>query len=146
MRTDEVHAVYRFFDSEGKLLYVGLTSNPGARWSSHEKEKPWWHTVATVTVERQPTLADAVAVEAAAIRNEHPLHNIAHATTEQTERAREALSEQADRHSVSQEHAKGERERLRELVREAVVAGVTESEAARLSGMSRLTVRAWLGK
>ena len=35
---------------------------------------------------------------------------------------------------------------LREAVRDAVADGMSESEAARVAGVSRMTVRAWLGK
>ena len=35
---------------------------------------------------------------------------------------------------------------LRQAVRDAVAAGMSESEAARVAGVSRMTVRAWLGK
>jgi transposase len=35
---------------------------------------------------------------------------------------------------------------LRQAVRDAVAAGMSESEAARQAGVSRLTIRAWLGK
>lgn len=37
-------------------------------------------------------------------------------------------------------------ETAREAVRREVAAGMTESEAARRHGVSRQTVRAWLGK
>lgn len=40
-----VHALYRFRDDSGALLYVGITNNPGRRWTEHQKSKPWWHQV-----------------------------------------------------------------------------------------------------
>jgi DNA-directed RNA polymerase specialized sigma24 family protein len=36
--------------------------------------------------------------------------------------------------------------RLRKAVRDADAAGMSQSEAARVAGVSRMTVRAWLGK
>lgn len=38
------------------------------------------------------------------------------------------------------------RDDLADLVRMAVRQGMTESEAARLSGVTRMTVRKWVGK
>lgn len=38
------------------------------------------------------------------------------------------------------------RDRLADTVRQAIAEGMTEVEAARLAGVSRMTVRAWLGK
>lgn len=38
------------------------------------------------------------------------------------------------------------RERLRESVRAAIDAGMSEAEVSRQSGVSRLTVRRWTGK
>lgn len=37
-------------------------------------------------------------------------------------------------------------EMTREAVREAVADGMSESEAARLSGVTRMTIRKWVGK
>jgi hypothetical protein len=48
---DTTHALYRFFDEHGALLYVGITNNPGRRWSQHETDKPWWHEVHHVELE-----------------------------------------------------------------------------------------------
>jgi len=38
------------------------------------------------------------------------------------------------------------RQQLRQAVVDAVAAGVPEAEVARLSGVTRMTVRAWIGK
>lgn len=48
---------------------------------------------------------------------------------------------------VGQRHlARKARDKLAEAVRAAVRDGMSESEAARLTGVSRLTVRSWVGK
>jgi hypothetical protein len=36
---DQAHKLYRFFDADGVLLYVGITMNPGARWDCHSKRQ-----------------------------------------------------------------------------------------------------------
>ena len=48
------HALYRFYATDGALLYVGITADPGTRWRAHSHDKPWWHEVANVTIEQHP--------------------------------------------------------------------------------------------
>lgn len=67
--------VYRFFDIEGGLLYVGMTSQGVLRWAAHAKDQPWWFDVATVTVEHYSSMASALDAEEAAIRTEQPRWN-----------------------------------------------------------------------
>lgn len=72
------HALYRFRDAAGRLLYVGITADPGTRWKAHAAGKPWWADVARVDVEPQPTREAALAAEKRAIRAERPVHNVIH--------------------------------------------------------------------
>lgn len=70
--------LYRFFDSTGALLYVGITATPGARWKKHAADKSWWTDVTTATVEHHPTREAVEAAERQAIRTEYPRHNVVH--------------------------------------------------------------------
>ena len=70
-------SLYRFYDVEGRLLYVGVTSVGPSRWSDHELHKAWWVHVVRTTVEHFPDRAEALAAERAAIEAEQPIHNIA---------------------------------------------------------------------
>lgn len=70
-------ALYRLFDAEGRLLYVGIAYNPRARWLGHSSTKPWWKQVARREVEWHETRSAALGAEAEAIVNERPLYNIA---------------------------------------------------------------------
>lgn len=72
------HALYRFFDHAGVLLYVGRTVDPGSRWKQHSKEKLWWLDVVSVRVEHFPTLNAVAKAERRAIETEHPRYNIVH--------------------------------------------------------------------
>ena len=56
------------------------------------------------------------------------------------------LSVIARRYAVAQDAAENERLVLRSAVRDAVRQGMSEVRAAKLAGVSRPTVRAWLGK
>ena len=40
--TEESTVLYRFFDADDVLLYVGITDKPGSRWEQHMREQPWW--------------------------------------------------------------------------------------------------------
>jgi len=71
-------AVYRLYDTDDVLLYVGMSNDPPRRWSGHVNEgKTWWADVARKTVEWYESQDDALTVEAEAIWAEHPLHNTA---------------------------------------------------------------------
>lgn len=68
--------LYRFYDVQGYLLYVGITNSLEGRTSNHRSTKPWWGLVATMTVERFPSRAEAEIAERVAIRDELPAFNV----------------------------------------------------------------------
>ncbi|MFE2710592.1 GIY-YIG nuclease family protein [Streptomyces mirabilis] len=71
-------ALYRFFDANGALLYVGITKNFGQRWVSHAKKKPWWPKVQRHTAEWFDTRREAEAAEKQAVVSEGPKYNLVH--------------------------------------------------------------------
>lgn len=72
------HWLYRAFDADGELLYIGCSLNPTARIDHHAITKVWWELVRTITLETFPTKAEARAAEAAAVKAERPLYNVTH--------------------------------------------------------------------
>lgn len=68
-------AVYRAYDADGLLLYVGVTSGLMQRIAQHEKSSEWAISTATITVEWWPTRAAALAAETRAIVTEGPVFN-----------------------------------------------------------------------
>lgn len=68
-------ALYRFFDADGALLYVGICDEPVKRWYSHA-DKWWWPQVERFHVLWLPSRNEALARETEAIRTEKPLHNV----------------------------------------------------------------------
>jgi predicted GIY-YIG superfamily endonuclease len=67
--------VYRAYNRQGRLLYVGMTGNLYRRMQTHRKESKWWRYCRCV-VERHFDSRQAAAVaERAAIREEHPIFN-----------------------------------------------------------------------
>jgi hypothetical protein len=79
MKDERPHALYRFFDAGGDLLYVGITNDPGRRWGRHANDKPWWHEVDRIEIERYPDRTSVLAAERKAIHDEHPRYNVVHA-------------------------------------------------------------------
>ncbi|MET8113789.1 GIY-YIG nuclease family protein [Streptomyces prasinus] len=76
--TAERTALYRFFDTEGALLYVGITKSFGQRWLNHSRKKPWWPQVQSHTAEWFKSRPEAEAAEKQAVVAERPLRNVVH--------------------------------------------------------------------
>ena len=71
-------SLYRFYDANDVLLYVGITNSLPHRLAQHEAGKHWWTAVASASIEHYPTRKEAEDAERAAIRAELPVWNIAH--------------------------------------------------------------------
>lgn len=72
-------ALYRAYDRRGRLLYVGKSLGPAARFRGHSQTQPWWHEVDTIRLEHFPDDKLASEAEKAAIQAEKPRYNIVHA-------------------------------------------------------------------
>ena len=68
-------ALYRLYNTADELLYVGISSNFGHRWTAHAHVQPWWPEVQRQTVEWYPSRAEALTAETAAIETENPRYN-----------------------------------------------------------------------
>lgn len=74
--SDEVHTLYRFFDADGDLLYVGITCDPGSRFKQHRRGKSWWHEIARIELEQFSSRVELEQAEREAIPKENPKYNI----------------------------------------------------------------------
>ncbi len=70
-------ALYRHFDAEGLLLYVGVSLRPLGRLCEHRDSSHWVRSIARVTMEWFDSRPEALAAELRAIQTEGPAHNIA---------------------------------------------------------------------
>jgi predicted GIY-YIG superfamily endonuclease len=71
-----VCALYRWFDANRILLYVGITKNPKQRFKAHAKSARWYTlAVGGPTIEWLPSRAAAVKAETLAIIKEEPIFN-----------------------------------------------------------------------
>jgi predicted GIY-YIG superfamily endonuclease len=86
--SNKPHVLYRMFDANEQLLYIGLTNNPKGRFGRHRDTKDWFAQVSRIQLEIFDSRQELVDAERAAIAAEKPLHNIVH--------NREALAEQEE--------------------------------------------------
>ena len=68
--------LYRLFNAEGDLLYVGITSEGLTRLNQHQREKHWFYEVAEAKLEHFTSRDVALRAEARAISREHPRYNL----------------------------------------------------------------------
>lgn len=68
-------ALYRLWDADDELLYIGISHNPPGRYVQHERDKPWWPAVHRRQESWYDTRQEAEAAERTAIGNELPAYN-----------------------------------------------------------------------
>jgi len=69
--------LYKHFDSDHRLLYVGVSLSSIARLRQH-RQSDWYNDIAWVARKVYPTRAAALEAEREAIQQERPLHNKTH--------------------------------------------------------------------
>ena len=75
----ETTDLYRHFNAEGTLLYVGISASAMGRLSQHKgAQYKWTQDITKITVEKCASRGDALRAEKKAIKNESPLHNVQH--------------------------------------------------------------------
>lgn len=68
--------LYRHFDAEGNLLYVGISLSTAKRLGEHRNKAAWFRKVKTITIEHYPSRKAALDAERKAVQTEHPQHNV----------------------------------------------------------------------
>lgn len=76
--TGPVWWVYRHFNRDGGLIYVGLTADPTRRTYNHSRVSPWWSGIARIDWRSFPDRFAARTHEKESIRLERPLYNLNH--------------------------------------------------------------------
>ena len=69
-------AVYRHFDGEGRLLYVGISLSAIKRLGDHKDHSPWFASIRRVEIEHHKDRRAAMEAERKAIVTENPVCNI----------------------------------------------------------------------
>lgn len=67
--------LYRLFDADDQLIYVGIAGNPGRRFEQHRTDKPWWGQVTTIRLEHFDHRKQAEEAELRVIITEQPPMN-----------------------------------------------------------------------
>ena len=67
--------LYRCFDAEGNLLYVGATKNVFQRIADHQAHSYWFRRVTRVDIQHFDSYKEALDAEAMAVNTEHPRVN-----------------------------------------------------------------------
>jgi predicted GIY-YIG superfamily endonuclease len=75
---DREHVLYRFWNVEDVLLYVGITVDSPSRIASHMRDKAWWGEVDGIKFTKYPNRQAALEAEAEMIRTLKPLYNVQH--------------------------------------------------------------------
>lgn len=90
-------SLYRHFNGEGQLLYVGVSLSAVQRLGQHKEHSDWFESIARVTIEKFDTREEALEAERTAIIRERPLHNIHHkyGAAEEKRKANEKLNSTA---------------------------------------------------
>jgi predicted GIY-YIG superfamily endonuclease len=100
------HYVYRMYDEDGRLLYVGISKTLATRLTQHHRDKPWAHEIASVTGKRYTSRDAARAAEIQAIGTEGPAYNVQDRDKKaDAHRERQALWDsmtQEERHEAAQ--------------------------------------------
>jgi predicted GIY-YIG superfamily endonuclease len=75
--TEMTTQLYRHFDKNNNLLYVGISLSTFHRLSQHRDHSGWFYGITNVTIEHFDKREDALAAERKAIKSENPKFNIA---------------------------------------------------------------------
>jgi len=82
--------LYRHYDKDDNLLYVGISISTLQRLGQHRNNARWFDSISRIEIEKCPDRAAALKSEAKAIIMENPAYNIQHSTSrEKTSRAKE---------------------------------------------------------
>jgi len=68
--------VYKFYNINNELLYVGITNNMKIRLKQHKQDKEWFDEIKRIYITEKMTRNEAHIYEIFYIANENPLYNI----------------------------------------------------------------------
>lgn len=78
------YRLYRHFDKQQQLLYVGISLRSFQRLAEHREYSHWFEDIANVTFESFSNKDDALLAEKTAIQTEKPRFNLIHNTTQRS--------------------------------------------------------------
>ncbi|MGV9226433.1 GntR family transcriptional regulator [Streptomyces albogriseolus] len=98
MTIPERTALYKLYNEEDALLYVGVTNNTRVRWAKHATDKAWWGEVSRQEITWYADRISALAAEKEAIQRDQPRYNSEHIapaapTVDETDWGYQAIAE-----------------------------------------------------
>lgn len=76
MTDRQFNQLYRHYDENGTLLYVGVSLSAINRLAQHRSSAIWYDQIAKIEIETYPDRKSVLRAEKDAIQKEHPLFNI----------------------------------------------------------------------
>lgn len=76
--TRRIPILYRWWDADGKILYIGKSIAVLSRAESHRNRSKFFDEAVMMTMERYPDELTLAQAEVAAINAERPPYNVAH--------------------------------------------------------------------
>lgn len=67
--------LYRYYNSEGDLLYVGMSLSSVVRLAQHQEKAPWFTEITRIDIEHYQSRTECARAERLAIRREQPRYN-----------------------------------------------------------------------
>ena len=71
-------SLYRHFNDEGALLYVGVSKSVASRTKQHKASSHWANEISRTETQDFESREDALSAEVVAIKTENPIYNVAH--------------------------------------------------------------------
>lgn len=75
--TAKSYDLYRHYNDNGELLYIGISINAFSRYSQHKKRK-FHKEIALMKIQKCSSREEALRLEKKAIIREKPIHNVVH--------------------------------------------------------------------
>ena len=91
------YVLYRYFDDEGRLLYLGISGDYATRQGVHNSTSRWMPLAASSAINRYKTRGDVQKAEQEAVEAEHPLFNVQYNDTPDAKERLKAYLEQIGR-------------------------------------------------
>jgi len=113
--------LYRFYDEDNRLLYIGISSSFYSRANQHSKNSNWFESASKVLLQHYKTREAVLEAEKLAIKQERPIHNKIHSLT--NEKPRSHFDSYWD---VTKFHRDEWHQQIRDLATEAFFVAKTE--------------------
>lgn len=137
-------ALYRHYDEQDVLLYIGISDVVTARGRSHAHSSDWTRYAVRFTGQWFPDRKSAEVAERAAIEREAPVFNRQHATGDPWGRIEHYLAGRQHKSAVGREHLVTLREAAREgWVVNTGLRGLRRYRRSRVGGFPQHAGRLW---